>query len=341
MAECVLVPYSARGHVNPFLAVAAELVARGHRVSVVVGARYAPAVTAVGARSVCVGVDHVARVPAGWHPEDVAARVKATADRWHAQHVWAASCRQLVLRVRPDVVVADPHMSWALRLPGRPIPLWTTHARPLRGQQRVLVNCLPQLQPRRGRLSGDHRFVGPLLGGVRDNDEHGLSPTRMAGPVLVVSMGTVFARRPDFLRGIAAAFTGSEWTVVLATGQTPVAALGELPPNVVAKQWIPQWRLLAHADALITHGGMNSVQEAVVRGVPMIVAPRSREQRRTAELVRRWGVGCVWPGLAGIRRAVERAVHDPRMRAAVQSARHLTAQRDARALAADELLRSV
>lgn len=340
MAEFVLVPYSAHGHVGPFLVLAAELVRRGHSVSVVVGPRHVPAVAVAGARPARMDSDHAPLVPAGWRPADAGTRARTAWARRRVWRDWAVSCHRMVTRSRPDAVVVDPHMPWALRLPGQVVPLWTTHARPLRGHRRVLVNCLPQLQPGRHRLGAGHQFVGPLLGGLPDRGAGLGELPRLGGPTVVVSMGTVFARRPSFLRGIVAAFADSSWTVVLATGRLPVASLGVLPANVLARQWIPQWQVLAQADVLVTHGGMNSVQEALTRGVPMIVAPRSHEQRRTAELLCRWGVARRWPGSAGIRRAAELVVDDPSVRAAVGAAR-LGMRHDARALAADELLRSV
>jgi len=64
----------------------------------------------------------------------------------------------------------------------------------------------------------------------------------------------------------------------LATGRVPAEQVGPLPGNVLAYSWIPQFELLRHADALLTHGGMNSVLEALTWGVPMVLRPRIREQ---------------------------------------------------------------
>ena len=115
----------------------------------------------------------------------------------------------------------------------------------------------------------------------------------------------MFARHRDFFLRIVAEFARSPWCVVLATGHLPVAALGVLPDNIVAYQWIPQLRVLRHADVFLTHGGMNSVQEATVSGVPMLLAPRVREQRLTARRVVSLSLGARMSRTKSLRDQVE------------------------------------
>ena len=44
-----------------------------------------------------------------------------------------------------------------------------------------------------------------------------------------------------------------------------------LPDNFLVRQYVPQQQLLEHVDLFITHAGMNSVNEAICFGVPMIM----------------------------------------------------------------------
>jgi zeaxanthin glucosyltransferase len=47
----------------------------------------------------------------------------------------------------------------------------------------------------------------------------------------------------------------------------------EVPENVYVLKAAPQIEILARADLFITHGGLNSIKEAVYMGVPMLVYP--------------------------------------------------------------------
>jgi UDP:flavonoid glycosyltransferase YjiC (YdhE family) len=63
------------------------------------------------------------------------------------------------------------------------------------------------------------------------------------------------------------------WDLVLALGHgADRDELGELPTNVHVFAWAPQLEVLAHANAAIVHGGINTADECVLAGVPMLVA---------------------------------------------------------------------
>ncbi|VDK49995.1 unnamed protein product [Anisakis simplex] len=66
---------------------------------------------------------------------------------------------------------------------------------------------------------------------------------------------------------------------------------GKTPPNVHLKPWIPQTDLLLNRKTvlLITHGGYNSVQEAIAAGVPMVTIPLFGDQFGNARLVVKHG----------------------------------------------------
>jgi MGT family glycosyltransferase len=55
--------------------------------------------------------------------------------------------------------------------------------------------------------------------------------------------------------------------------------------------YAPQRQLLERVDAFLTHGGANSVMEALYAGTPLLIVPLSNDQPWQAHLVTRRGVG--------------------------------------------------
>jgi MGT family glycosyltransferase len=106
-------------------------------------------------------------------------------------------------------------------------------------------------------------------------------------PLVLVSLGTVYGDRPDFWRKCMEELADAPWQVVLATGGD--AGMGDgAPENFIVRPFVPQVEVLRRSSAFITHGGMNSVQEAMYYGVPMVISPQAADQfwisARAAEL---------------------------------------------------------
>jgi UDP:flavonoid glycosyltransferase YjiC (YdhE family) len=107
--------------------------------------------------------------------------------------------------------------------------------------------------------------------------------------------------------------------VVVALGQkgASLPAGTVIPVNVRVADWIPFDDLLSYSDVFITNGGYGSFQNAVARGVPLIVAPiMFAEKTDIAERIR-WagvgvniGVGNVTP--ERVREAVEEIFEEPK-----------------------------
>jgi UDP:flavonoid glycosyltransferase YjiC (YdhE family) len=77
--------------------------------------------------------------------------------------------------------------------------------------------------------------------------------------------------------------------VVFATqGQT---VLDEYPANWSVHGNVDQQKVLSHADVFVTHGGANSVHEAVLSQVPMVVTPFFGDQTLTSRRVEQLGIG--------------------------------------------------
>ncbi|MDX2812883.1 glycosyltransferase [Streptomyces sp. PA03-5A] len=153
-----------------------------------------------------------------------------------------------------------------------------------------LVFTSRAFQPQAERFDGTYRFVGPSIG-ARPADP--TFPTdRLRDPVVYASLGTVFNADPHLLRTLATALAALGGTAVVSAGRTDPVALGPLPSNVLVRPFVPQPEVLARSALFVTHGGMNSVNEALYAGVPMLVVPQGADQPMVARRVQELGADC-------------------------------------------------
>lgn len=202
-----------------------------------------------------------------------------------------------------------------------------------------LVFTSRAFQPEAASFDGTYRFVGPSVG-ARPHDATFPFDT-LRPPVLYVSLGTVFDAGPSVLRGFAAALAPLGGTVVVATGRTDPAALGTPPGNVLARRFVPQPELLERAALFVTHGGMNSVNEALYAGVPVLVVPQGADQPQVARRVTELGAGLtVRPEdatEAAVHALARRLLTEPRFRDAAAALRAAQRQAGGHVRAADEI----
>jgi MGT family glycosyltransferase len=159
--------------------------------------------------------------------------------------------------------------------------------------------------------------------------------------VLYASLGTVFNADPRLLRTFATALAPLGGTVVVATGQTDPAVLGPLPDNVLARRSVPQPDVLARAALFVTHGGMNSVNEALYAGVPMLVVPQGADQplvaSRTAALGAALSIRTEEVSEQVVRTLARRLLDEPGFRTAAGTLRDAQRRAGGYQRAADEL----
>ncbi|WP_345385353.1 macrolide family glycosyltransferase [Nonomuraea salmonea] len=204
-----------------------------------------------------------------------------------------------------------------------------------------LVFTARAFQPDAESFDDSYRFVGPSLGERPRDPSFPMDALR--DPVLYASPGTVLDAGPALLRTFAAALAPLGGTVVISTGRTDPAALGPLPPNVLARRFVPQLEVLDRAALFVTHGGMNSVNEALHAGVPMLVLPQGADQPLVARRVAELGAGlALAPHEADTEAVQVRAgllLGEPRFRVAAYDLRDAQRAAGGYRRAADELER--
>ncbi|WP_328425322.1 hypothetical protein OG470_16720 [Micromonospora sp. NBC_00389] len=206
-----------------------------------------------------------------------------------------------------------------------------------------LVYTSRALHPEADSFDQSYRFVGPSVG-ARPADSS-FPVDRLRDPVLYASMGTVFGAGPQLLRSFVEALAPLGGTVIVSTGQTDPAALGPLPANVIAQRSVPQPEVLARAALFITHGGVNSVNEALYAGVPMLVVPQGADQlmvaSRIVELDAGLSIRTEDVNVEVVRALAQRLLDEPRFRAAARTLQVAQRQAGGSSRAADELERYV
>lgn len=113
-------------------------------------------------------------------------------------------------------------------------------------------------------------------------------------PTVLVSLGTVFFRTPGLYDAIVDGLGGEQLTVAVAVGHDEDSPPDARPaPDVYVEPTLPLPALLGHCDLFVTHGGFNSIKEAVSASVPMLVVPIASDQHYSADRAEALGIARV------------------------------------------------
>lgn len=133
------------------------------------------------------------------------------------------------------------------------------------------------------------QFVGPVRGRPGDGPFDWERLERSEGPKLFISLGTLLVDiRKAFFRKMVEAFGGQPITVVAATD---VDTLPDWPDNFIVQSYVPQTQVMEKMDAVICHGGFNTVNDAILHALPILITPIAYDHFHTAELIERAGCG--------------------------------------------------
>jgi len=106
---------------------------------------------------------------------------------------------------------------------------------------------------------------------------------------VLVSLGTLNGEAGErFVSRVVEAVAGEPFGAVVVA---PDGLLADVPENVLVRPSVPQVALLPHLDAVVCHGGHNTVCEALAHGLPLVVAPIRDDQPIVAGQVVAAGAG--------------------------------------------------
>lgn len=133
----------------------------------------------------------------------------------------------------------------------------------------------------RQRIPSTFHYVGPLIDGYGRRIPF---PWRQLNgkPLVYVSLGTLQDPASETFRLIARACAGLNLQAVIASGHNQPRTLRALAGSPVVVPYAPQLELLARAALTITHGGLNTVMQSLLCGVPMVAIPLTHDQPATA-----------------------------------------------------------
>ena len=153
-----------------------------------------------------------------------------------------------------------------------------------------LVYTLREYQPYESEFSDEeYKFLGPS---VYDRKSESFDFTKGENPVVYISLGTIVKGAGTFFQTCIEAFRDEAVDVIISAGQKfDIHRLKNISPNVHIYKSVPQVEVLKMADVFVTHGGMNSISEALTAAVPMVVIPFSSDQPTNARSVEKLGAG--------------------------------------------------
>ena len=145
--------------------------------------------------------------------------------------------------------------------------------------------------PARTALLPPHAFLGSAVRAEPADDEVRDWLAADDRPVVYVSFGSFLSVRGDVLARVLAALRPLGVRVAMATGSADRPSSARCPPDWLVRDYLPQVALLQPRGAAVTHGGNNSVTEALTAGVPMLVLPFSTDQFAGAAAIEAAGSG--------------------------------------------------
>lgn len=111
-------------------------------------------------------------------------------------------------------------------------------------------------------------------------------------PLVYVTLGTVVFERVDVIKAAVEGLAQLDVDVLVALGPDgDPDALGELPPRVRARLFVPQDKLLRFIDVIVHHCGSGTMLGGLSNGTPQLAIPQGADQFYNGASLARAGAG--------------------------------------------------
>jgi MGT family glycosyltransferase len=131
-----------------------------------------------------------------------------------------------------------------------------------------------------------------LESSVRDTEDLWSVPERLRhgeGSLIYLSLGSLGSADVDLMRRLVDVLSRTRHRYIVSKG--PRADEFGLPDNMWGEARVPQTNIIPEVDVVITHGGNNTVTEALHFGKPMVVLPLFWDQYDNAQRMHELGYG--------------------------------------------------
>lgn len=358
MAKILMINVFYQGHVNPTLAVVKELIAAGHEVAYIVSYNFKEAIKATGAKfipyndepkthhkiqayqyayntALQIGKDYDLIMYEGFFftGRVLAQQLNKPAVRLFSTFALNRNVFNLLLQ-GGDLFFKVCNNKWLRRIYVERNVL----VKSLRKEHKVddLLEEVLDREPllnitftsRRFQVLNEefdeahYKFIGPSITERKSTVD--IPFEKMKKPIVYISLGTIYNRSKKFFKCCIEALKDQDITVIMSIGtHVKKEEIGDIPSNFFIYTFVPQLEVLKYASLFISHSGMNSINEAIYFGVPIISVPMASDQPLIATRVAELGLGEVIfrkdISAERIKSAVDKVLNDERYRTNIHS----------------------
>lgn len=156
----------------------------------------------------------------------------------------------------------------------------------------LMLNYPEELSdPERTALLSPHVFLGSAVRDEAIDPEVDAWLASSEEPFVYVSFGSFLSVRSDVLARVCEALRRLGVRAAIALGSAPAHEFADVPDSWLVRAVLPQVTVMRRASAAVTHGGNNSVTEAMTCALPLVVLPFSTDQFAGAAAIEAAGFG--------------------------------------------------